>query len=52
MVVLMWSTAFKTPGERQRGQTGSCQEGPEGKGGKAAGRGLGTGVRQEYQVER
>lgn len=27
MVVLMWSTAFRTPGERQRGQSGSGWEG-------------------------
>ena len=29
MVVLMWSTAFRTPRERWRGQAGSGQEGPE-----------------------
>lgn len=29
MAVLMWSTAFKTPRERWRGQAGSGQAGPE-----------------------
>lgn len=39
MVVLMWSTAFRTPEERQRGQAGSGQEGPEGKVGVGGGEG-------------